>query len=234
MLDFLKAHIFEPAVDKMKPKPSSSKYRPSFAEEQTLVKRGCRLIAGIDEVGRGPLAGPVMAAAVILPLGIETDWLHLVNDSKQLTAETREHLFPLICKAAIAFGIGEVSAEAIDKHGITRATKMAMKAAIAKLHPKPDALLIDFVRLPDINLPQRCIIKGDCKSISIACASIIAKVTRDRLMIELDKTYPGYGFARHKGYATKEHLESIERLGACPIHRMCFSPFRLELDLGNI
>ena len=218
----------------MKTKSSKTVYHPSFAEEQVLVKRGCHLIAGIDEVGRGPLAGPVMAAAVILPLDLDTEWLHLVNDSKQLTAETRERLFPLICESAIAFGIGEVSAEAIDKHGIARATKMAMKAAIGKLHPKPDALLIDFVRLPEINLPQRCIPKGDCKSISIACASIIAKVMRDRLMVELDKTYPGYGFAGHKGYATREHLESIERLGACPIHRKCFSPFRLELDLGNL
>ena len=217
----------------MKTKPGSTKYRPSFAEEQALVKRGCHLIAGIDEVGRGPLAGPVMAAAVILPLDIKTPWLHLVNDSKQLSAETRERLFPLIYEAAIAVGIGEVSAESIDEYGIARATKMAMKSAISKLDPKPDALLIDFVRLPEINLPQRCIPKGDCRSISIACASIIAKVTRDRLMVELDKMYPGYGFAGHKGYATKEHLESIEQLGACPIHRMCFSPFRLELDLGN-
>ncbi|MFA5374878.1 MAG: ribonuclease HII [Dehalococcoidia bacterium] len=217
----------------MKTKPRSANYTPSFAEEQALVERGCRLIAGIDEVGRGPLAGPVMAAAVILPLDLDTEWLHLVNDSKQLTAEKREELFPLICESAIAFGIGEVSAEVIDKHGIARATKMAMKAAIANLEIKPDALLIDFVRLPEINLPQRCIIKGDCKSISIACASIVAKVTRDRLMVEMDKEYPGYGFAGHKGYATKEHLKSIERLGACPIHRMCFSPFRLELDLEN-
>ena len=218
----------------MKTKSSKAVYHPSFAEEQTLVKRGCRLIAGIDEVGRGPLAGPVMAAAVILPLDLDTEWLHLVNDSKQLTAETRERLFPLICESAIAFGIGEVSAEAIDEHGIAGATKMAMRQAVSNLDTPPDALLIDFVRLPEINLPQRCIPKGDCKSISIACASIIAKVMRDRLMVELDKTYPGYGFAGHKGYATREHLESIERLGACPIHRKCFSPFRLELDLGNI
>jgi len=218
----------------MKPKPRSPKYRPSFAEEQALAKRGYRLIAGIDEVGRGPLAGPVMAAAVILPLNLDTDWLPLVNDSKQLTPETREQLYPLICESAIAFGIGEVSAEGIDKHGIARATKMAMKAAISNLKTKPDALLIDFVRLTEVNLPQRCIIKGDCKSISIACASIIAKVTRDRLMVEFDRTYSGYGFAEHKGYATKEHLESIARLGACPIHRMCFSPFRPEMDLGNI
>jgi ribonuclease HII len=218
----------------MKTKPHSTKFRPSFAEEQALVKRGCRLIAGIDEVGRGPLAGPVMAAAVILPLDLDTEWLHLVNDSKQLSAETRERLFPLICEAAIAFGIGEVSAEAIDEHGIARATKMAMRQAVRNLDTQPDALLIDFVRLPEINLPQRCIPKGDCKSISIACASIIAKVTRDRLMVELDKTYPGYGFAGHKGYATKEHLESIERLGACPIHRKCFSPFKPTLDLGNL
>ena len=218
----------------MKTKSSKTVYHPSFAEEQVLVKRGCHLIAGIDEVGRGPLAGPVMAAAVILPLDLDTEWLHLVNDSKQLTAETRERLFPLICESAIAFGIGEVSAEAIDEHGIAGATKMAMRQAVSNLDTPPDALLIDFVRLPEINLPQRCIPKGDCKSISIACASIIAKVMRDRLMVELDKTYPGYGFAGHKGYATREHLESIERLGACPIHRECFSPFRLELDLGNL
>jgi ribonuclease HII len=219
----------------MKPESKpAKKYHPSFIEERKLAERGCRLIAGIDEVGRGPLAGPVMAAAVILPLDIDTPWLHLVNDSKQLTTETRERLFPLIYESAIAVGVGEISAEAIDEYGIARATKMAMKAAIGKLDPKPDALLIDFVRLPEINLPQHCIPKGDCKSISIACASIIAKVTRDRMMVELDKAYPGYGFAAHKGYATKEHLLSIERLGACPIHRKCFSPFRLELDLGNI
>ena len=218
----------------MKTKSSKTVYHPSFAEEQVLVKRGCHLIAGIDEVGRGPLAGPVMAAAVILPLDLDTEWLHLVNDSKQLTAETRERLFPLICESAIAFGIGEVSAEAIDEHGIAGATKMAMRQAVSNLDTPPDALLIDFVRLPEINLPQRCIPKGDCKSISIACASIIAKVMRDRLMVELDKTYPGYGFAGHKGYATREHLVSIERLGACPIHRKCFSPFRRELDLENI
>ena len=218
----------------MKPKShSDAKNPPTFAEEQKLAKQGYRLIAGIDEVGRGPLAGPVMAAAVILPPGIETDWLHLVRDSKQLTAETREHLCPLIYEAAIAVGIGEVSAAAIDKNGIARATKMAMRQAVDNLATPPDALLIDFVRLTEVNLPQRCIVKGDQLSISIACASIIAKVTRDRLMVELDKLHPGYGFATHKGYATKEHLESIERLGACPIHRMCFSPFRPALDLGN-
>jgi ribonuclease HII len=217
----------------MKSKPGIANFRPSFIEEHKLAKQGYRLIAGIDEVGRGPLAGPVMAAAVILPPGIETDWLHLVRDSKQLTAETREHLCPLIRKAAIAVGIGEVSAEAIDEHGIARATKMAMRQAVDNLATPPDALLIDFVRLTEVNLPQRCIVKGDQISISIACASIIAKVTRDRLMVELDKLHPGYGFAAHKGYATKEHLESIERLGACPIHRMCFSPFRPEMDLGK-
>jgi ribonuclease HII len=221
--------------DAMKSKrPSTANYRPSFVEEQGLAKRGCRLIAGIDEVGRGPLAGPVMAAAVILPLDLKTPWLHLVRDSKQLSTETREHLFPLIYEAAIAVGIGEVSAEAIDEHGIARATKIAMRQAVNNLGTPPDALLIDFVRLPEINLLQRCIPKGDCKSISIACASIIAKVTRDRLMIELDKIYPGYGFAGHKGYATREHLESIGRLGACPIHRKSFAPFRLALDLGNL
>jgi ribonuclease HII len=218
----------------MKPKShSDAKNPPTFAEEQRLAKQGYRLIASIDEVGRGPLAGPVMAAAVILPPGIETDWLHLVRDSKQLTAETRERLFPLIRETAIAVGIGEVSAEAIDKHGIARATKMAMRQAVDNLATPPDALLIDFVRLTEVNLPQRCIVKGDQLSISIACASIIAKVTRDRLMVELDKLHPGYGFAAHKGYATKEHLESIERLGACPIHRMCFSPFRPEMDLDR-
>jgi ribonuclease HII len=218
----------------MKPKShSDAKNPPTFAEEHKLAKQGYRLIAGIDEVGRGPLAGPVMAGAVILPLNLDTPWLHLVRDSKQLTAETREHLCPLIHEAAIAVGIGEVSAEAIDKHGIARATKMAMRQAVDNLSTTPDALLIDFVRLTEVNLPQRCIVKGDQISLSIACASIIAKVIRDRLMVELDKLHPGYGFAAHKGYATKEHLESIERLGACPIHRMCFSPFRPALDLGR-
>jgi ribonuclease HII len=199
---------------------------PSFIEEQTLAEQGYRYIAGIDEVGRGPLAGPVMAAAVILPLDLDTNWLPLVRDSKKLTPKQREFLFPFIEAAAIAIGIGHTLPESIDTHGIVKATKMAMCSAVAHLSLAPDFLLIDFVALPEIALSQISIPKGDSRSLSIACASIIAKVTRDRIMVELDDAYPGYGFARNKGYATSEHLSGLSRLGACPIHRKCFAPVK--------
>jgi ribonuclease HII len=206
------------------------KIRPTFIEEESLAEQGYRLIAGVDEVGRGPLAGPVVAAAVILSLHLDTPWLPLVLDSKQLTPKRREFLFPLIVEAAIAIGIGCVPPEVIDSQGIIRATRMAMCSAVENLPCPPDFLLIDHISLPELGLPQKSITKGDSLSLSIACASIIAKVSRDRIMVALDEAHPGYGFARHKGYATREHLSNLRRLGACPIHRKCFVPVREFLN----
>jgi ribonuclease HII len=205
-------------------------HRPSFIEEKGLAEQGYRFIAGIDEVGRGPLAGPVVAAAVILPLNLDVPWLPLVRDSKELTPKRRASLFPLIEAAAIAIGVGYTPPDVIDDQGIVRATRMAMHSAVACLPQAPDFLLIDFIALPELALSQRSITKGDSHSLSIACASIIAKVTRDGIMVALDEAYPGYGFARHKGYATREHLLSLRQLGACPIHRKCFAPVRFSLD----
>ena len=204
--------------------------RPTFDEENHLIRQGYRFIAGIDEVGRGPLAGPLIAAAVILPPDLDTPWLSLVRDSKQLSAGMRARLFPLIGEAAAAIGIGSCPHKIIDAIGIAQATRFAMSAAIAHLYLHPDFLLIDYVKLPKIAIPQKSIVKGDSLCISIACASIIAKVVRDRLMVDMDQVHPGYGFAHHKGYATREHMESLRRLGACPIHRKCFSPVRACLD----
>ncbi len=208
--------------------------RPTFIEEKRLSQQGYRYIAGVDEVGRGPLAGPTVAAAVILPHDLEAPWLHLVRDSKKLTPKSRESLFPLIKEAAIAIGIGHSPPDVIDTQGIVKAVRMAMCSAIENLPQYPDFLLIDFLTLHELAIPQKSIVKGDGISVSIACASIIAKVTRDRLMIVLDKQYPNYGFARHKGYMTKEHTESLRRFGACPAHRRSFAPVREAINRGDI
>lgn len=199
---------------------------PSFAEEKILQAQGYRFIAGIDEVGRGALAGPVAAAAVILPLRIRAGWLKLVRDSKQLTPEKREVLSHYIHKVAVAIGIGFVSSELIDKRGIVKATHQAMRLAVKQLLPPAETLLIDYLHLPGVKLPQKGVTDGDSLCISIACASIVAKVARDRLMVELDKTYYGYGLAQHKGYGTEEHLACLQRLGPCAIHRRSFNPVK--------
>lgn len=199
---------------------------PSFTEERKSETQGYRLIAGIDEVGRGALAGPVAAAAVILPSNIDTPWLNQVKDSKQLTPAKREYLSHRIREAAISVGIGMAPHKIIDSHGIIKATRLAMELAIAQLSPPPDFLLIDYMFLPDVPLPQKGIKYGDSLCISIACASIIAKVARDQLMVDLDRTYPGYGLARHKGYGTREHLSCLRRLGPSSIHRQSFKPIR--------
>ncbi|MBA7597951.1 Ribonuclease HII [subsurface metagenome] len=198
--------------------------KPNFAEERKLAEQGYCFIAGIDEVGRGPLAGPVVAAAVILPPNLDARWLTLVRDSKQLTPKRREFLFPLIEGAAIGIGIGLSPPDAIDAQGIMRATRLAMCSAVEHFPHPPDFLLIDHIRLPELDVPQKNITRGDSLCLSIACASIVAKVTRDRIMMALDEVYPDYGFARHKGYATREHLLNLQRWGACPIHRRCFAP----------
>jgi len=199
---------------------------PTLKQERELRRQGYRLIAGIDEAGRGPLAGPVVAAAVILSLGKLAPWLRHVRDSKQLTPKAREALFHQIMSDAIATGVGVVSPSFIDTQGIMAATRLAMSQAIQALAPGPDFLLIDAVSLPALDLPQRNIIYGDSLCLSIAAASILAKVTRDRLMVMADELYPGYRFADHKGYATEAHLNCLRRLGPCLIHRTSFAPVR--------
>ncbi len=189
-------------------------------------------IAGLDEAGRGALAGPVVAAAVILPLDDPDSLFQLeeVNDSKQLTAKQREALYPVITEYVLAFAVGAVPAQAIDLIGIIPATKQAMRTAVAQLSPAPDYLLIDGrIRLTTLNIPQQAIIRGDSQSLSIAAASIIAKVIRDRLMVALDSQYPQYGFAQHKGYGTEMHRQAIAEFGPCPRHRYSFAPIRQTL-----
>jgi ribonuclease HII len=199
---------------------------PTFAEEERLIAQGYRLIAGIDEVGRGPLAGPVVAAAVILPLEERPSWLSLVRDSKRLNPSQRESIFDRMMESGIAFGVGVVSHEVIDERGIAPATRLAMRYAIEKLSTRPDYLLIDYMRLPGVRIPQKGVADGDSLCISIAAASVVAKVTRDRMMVELDSQFPGYGLAQHKGYGTPEHLEALQRLGPCSLHRKTFEPVR--------
>jgi len=202
---------------------------PTFVEEERLITQGYRLIAGIDEVGRGPLAGPVVAAAVILPLEERPSWLSLVRDSKQLTPSQRESIFDRVLESGVAFGVGVVSQEVIDERGIAPATRLAMRYAIEQLSTRPDYLLIDYMRLPGIRIAQKGVVDGDSICVSIAAASIVAKVTRDHLMVELDSQFPGYGLAQHKGYGTPEHLEALQRLGPCPLHRKTFMPVRGRL-----
>ena len=176
-------------------------------------------VAGIDEAGRGPLAGPVVAAAVILPKDI---FLPFLNDSKKVTEKRRAVLFDQIKQEALAYGIGIASNALIDDINILQATYEAMREAISKLSKTPDILLVDAVHIPDINIKQVGIVKGDAKSVNIAAASILAKVTRDRLMLEYDKIYPEYGFASNKGYGTAKHIEALKAYGACDIHRRTF------------
>lgn len=176
-------------------------------------------ICGIDEVGRGPLAGPVVAGAVILPRDCEILYL---NDSKKLSEKRREELYDEIMEKAIAAGIGIVSPARIDEINILQATYEAMRIAIGQLQPQPDLLLNDAVTIPEVSIQQVPIIKGDAKSVSIAAASVIAKVTRDRLMVQYDEVLPGYGFASNKGYGSAEHIAALKKLGATPIHRMSF------------
>ncbi|MDK2855131.1 MAG: ribonuclease [Bacillota bacterium] len=191
--------------------------------ERRLWAAGYSYVAGIDEAGRGPLAGPVVAAAVILPPGVH---LPNLNDSKQLTPREREELYPLIVGQAVAVGVGIADVYYIERYNILRATKRAMLLAVRNLPVRPDYLIIDALSLEEIEIPQESIIKGDTLSASIAAASIVAKVRRDRIMAAWEKVYPGYGFARHKGYATREHIMALKRLGPCPLHRLSFRPVR--------
>ena len=180
---------------------------------------GCKFICGIDEAGRGPLAGPVVAGAAILPADCQILYL---NDSKKLSEKRREELFAEIREKAVAYGVGLVSPERIDEINILQATYEAMRQAISHLAVTPQILLNDAVTIPQVTIPQVPIIKGDAKSVSIAAASILAKVTRDHMMLEYDKLYPEYGFAKHKGYGTAAHIAALREFGPCPIHRRTF------------
>ena len=180
---------------------------------------GCSLICGVDEAGRGPLAGPVAAGAVILPKDCMILYL---NDSKKLSEKRREELFWEIREKAVSYSVGIVGPERIDEINILQATYEAMRQAVSGLGVVPDLLLNDAVTIPELAIPQVPIIKGDAKSVSIAAASILAKVTRDHMMMEYDKIYPEYGFGKHKGYGTAAHMEAIRRFGPCPIHRRTF------------
>jgi len=201
---------------------------PDLHEELALYTTGYTRVAGLDEAGRGAWAGPVCAAAVILPLD-RTNLLDLltgVRDSKQLSPARREMLLPRILGVAEAVGVGWATPAEVDEVGIVPATRQAMARAVAWLDGRVDALLVDYVRLPDLTLPQRALPKADVHCLSVASASVVAKVTRDRLMVVLDGDFPGYGFARHKGYGTPQHREALARLGPSPIHRMSWRPMR--------
>jgi len=199
---------------------------PNLGHENKLKSQGYTLIAGIDEAGRGALAGPVVAGAVILPHPANLPWFELVRDSKELNSRKRESLFDLINKEAVAVGIGIVAPKVIDSINILKATKLAMMQAIEKLSEQPNFLLIDRLSLSQCPIPQEGITRGDKTCLSIACASIMAKVTRDHIMKEFDQIYPDYGFAQHKGYGTVMHISCLQKLGPSPIHRLYFAPVR--------
>ena len=193
---------------------------PDFELENALINSGKTHVCGVDEAGRGPLAGPVCAAAVILPYGLEIEGL---NDSKKLSEKKREALYDIIIEKAIAYNIAFGTLEEIEEYNILEATYIAMNRAIDGLKIKPDHALIDGNRVPKgIKVPCDTVVKGDSKSFSIAAASILAKVTRDRLLLEYDELYPEYNFKKHKGYGTKEHYEAINKYGVCKIHRLSF------------
>ena len=191
-----------------------------YIYEKELIDKGIKLIGGIDEVGRGPLVGPVVAACVILPINYQLDGL---TDSKKLSEKKREKFYDILIHDAISYGIGIIDEKKIDEVNIYEATKLAMYEAIKKCHIKPEHVLIDAMKL-DLDIPSTSIIKGDAKSLTIAAASVIAKVTRDRMLIELDKKYPMYDFKHNKGYPTKKHLEAINIYGIIDEHRRSYAP----------
>ena len=200
-------------------KLEAERARLALMREYEDTYDACAYICGIDEAGRGPLAGPVVAGAVILPKDCR---ILYINDSKKLSEKRRNELFDIIKEEAVTYGIGIIDAARIDEINILQATYEAMRSAINNLNPSPDILLNDAVTIPKVDIKQVPIIKGDAKSISIAAASVLAKVTRDRIMEEYDKKYPEYGFEKHKGYGTKQHIQALEQFGASPIHRRTF------------
>ena len=199
---------------------------PSYEEEATLLAQGYSMVAGLDEVGRGPLAGPVVAGVAVLPPNLSGNWVGMVRDSKQMTPAQREHVLPYLRESALALEVGISSSQEIDDLGIVGATRLAMKRALDGLALTPQFLLLDAFPLPGVAIPQKPIVHGDALCLSIAAASVVAKVTRDRIMEEQDALFPSYGFARHKGYATREHLRNLRDHGPCPIHRRSFAPVR--------
>lgn len=216
----------------------SAKLGNRLSHERELWRKGLKLVAGVDEAGRGPLAGPVVAAAVVLPRGWSEvgldDRLRRLNDSKQLTeAQREEYYLVLTTHPEIRWAVASADVEAIDRINILQATHRAMNLALEQLEPPPEHVLVDGRPVKSMRFPHTALVKGDARSYSIAGASVLAKVTRDRLMKELDRRYPGYGFAEHKGYGTPQHLAAIQALGPCPIHRRSFAPFRaVEMELG--
>ncbi len=225
------------------PRPGVQKLVRRFRREEAERKRldalyvyeyaardeGARFVAGVDEAGRGPLAGPVVTAAVILPFGLMLPGL---NDSKKVSPKKRELLYDQIFEKALAVRYAVVDAATIDRVNIYQATMNGMYESILGLEPKPDKVLIDAVELKQLPMPSLSIIKGDAKSASIAAASIVAKVTRDRMMLKYDEEYPQYGFAQHKGYGTAQHIEALRKYGPCPIHRRSFEPV-LSMTAGR-
>ena len=197
-----------------------------YIYEKELILNGVKLIGGIDEVGRGPLVGPVVAACVILPLNYKLEGL---TDSKKLSEKKREEFYEILIKDAISYGVGIISEKEIDEINIYEATKKAMKEAINNCNIKPEHVLIDAMKL-DLDIPSTSIIKGDAKSLSIAAASVIAKVVRDRMLVLLDKKYPMYDFKNNKGYPTKKHLEAINEYGIIDEHRRSYGPVREYLE----
>jgi ribonuclease HII len=197
-----------------------------------LLAQGYRVIAGTDEVGRGALAGPVVAAAVILPFPLNGSLWEQVRDSKELSPRRREWLDQRIREVAVGVAVGVVESEVIDSRGILPATRQAIAKAVAALSPAPQFLLADWIKLPGLSIPYRPLVKGDQRCLSIACASIVAKVFRDGIMRRLGRTYPGYGFARHKGYGTPRHRRCLQERGCCPIHRRSFAPVAEQSSYG--
>lgn len=195
---------------------------PDYTYELEALEQGFAVICGTDEAGRGPLAGPVCAAAVILPQGLVIEGL---NDSKKISEKKREKLFDVICNEAVSYGIAFASAEEIDEINILNASQLAMRRAVAQLSPKPDFVLVDGNIARGFDITAKPVVKGDALSMSIAAASILAKVTRDRYCLEMDQAYPEYHFAAHKGYPTKEHMDLVRELGPCPLHRKTFLKF---------
>ena len=215
----------------------SAKYWHRLSHEREWWGKGLTTVAGVDEAGCAPLAGPVLAAAVVFPCAWRESGLYSklrgLNDSKQLTEEQREKYYERITgHPDIRYAIARVEVELIDQINIRQAAWRAMNVALDQLQPRPEHVLIDGLRIKWLSYSQTALVQGDCKSYSIAAASVLAKVTRDRIMRDLDKVYPGYGFARHKGYPTPEHYAAIKRLGPTPIHRRSFAPFRpVEMEL---
>jgi ribonuclease HII len=207
--------------------------RPDLSFELALWREGCRFVAGVDEAGRGAIAGPVAAGAVVLPDNIPGlfDQLHGVRDSKVMTAQEREKWALRIKAIAVSWGVGFASHEEIDAVGIAPATRLAVSRALEKLNCPVEYILVDYIKLPEIKIPQTPLVKGDARSLSIAAASILAKTARDALMVEMDEEFPGYAFASNKGYGTEAHRKAIDNRGPCEQHRRTFAPVSVYLSL---